>query len=375
MRSRIRDRSKFRKGYTTGTCAAGAARAAVKSLLGIESGEVEIELPSGKSVSLQIHSKGKGNGSAWCCIKKDAGDDPDITNGTLICARANGKDGSGIIITCGEGVGRVTKPGLKVPVGQGAINPVPREMIEKNVMELLKTIPGKKGVKIQIYVPEGERLAKKTLNHKLGIHGGISIIGTTGIVEPWSDEAFMRSLAPQIDMAMAAGHEILVLTPGNIGEKHAVRMGFPEDSVVQMGNYVGFILGECVKKEISEAIIFGSQGKVIKIAGGIFNTHSRIADARLEILAANVAVMGGNKDIINRIMESSSAEEASGIIKEEGRMEIYNLIARKASNRAMEYTGHEMKIGTAILSNNGDMLGYDLEAMENPEFIRIIKGG
>lgn len=347
-------------GFTTGTCAAAAAKAAVKMLFsGREIKKVEITLPINEKVELDIVDFRMNDEEVSCCIKKDAGDDPDVTDGAKICAKAKKSGFNGIKIKGGDGVGRVTKKGLPVKVGECAINPVPREMIVKGVREVL---PKNEGVEIEIFVPGGKELAKKTMNEKLGIIGGISILGTTGIVEPKSLDAFKNSLTLQIDVANSAGIKEVVLTPGRFGEKRAMRKGIPEDAIVQTGNFIGFMLKECVRKGMKKGLLFGHIGKLVKVSAGIFDTHSSVADARMETMAAYASLCGASRDIVNDILNSNTTETALDILKQNGLTQVFDILAERASLRAMDYVDGEMKIGTIMISKEGIVVGSDKNA-------------
>lgn len=349
----------LRRGYTTGTCATAAAKAATAMLFsGNILEEIEVELPIGDKINLKITDAKISKNIAKCCVVKDAGDDPDVTDKAKICAMVK-KTEKGMVLKGGGGVGIVTKKGLQIDVGEAAINPVPRDMILK---EVSKVLPAGKGVEVTIFVPEGKELAKKTMNEKLGIVEGISVIGTTGIVEPMSDEAFKASLVPQIDIALANGYSEVVLTPGNIGEKNAVKLGVPEDAVIQMGNFVGFMLEACAKKGIKKAMLFGHISKLTKVAAGIFNTHSKVADARLETIAAYASLLGADKKIIRSILDANTTEQALKILRKNNLIKVFDLIAERASSRAMEYVDRKMEIGTVLVSLRGEVVGKDHNA-------------
>jgi len=352
---------RLKRGFTTGMCAAAAAKGAALALLGSDCGQsVKVKTPQGFEIEFEIVKLKKGEGYSLCCVYKDGGDDPDVTSGLKICARVEKNTSRDIIIKGGPGVGRVTKPGLAVPVGEAAINPVPRKLIKNAVREVL---PKDTGAVVEISVPGGEEAAFKTLNPKLGIVGGISILGTSGIVEPMSLEVWKRSLLPQVRVAVAQGHRELVLTPGRKGEKLAVeRYGFPAESVVQMSNFVGDMLKECVKSGVKKVLLFGHHGKLLKVAAGNFQTHSRISDGRLETIAALAALCGAGSDTVGRILESTTAEETLEVLSRcrDGLLhEVFNLAARRASTRANEYTRGCLEVDTALLSLQGDILGTD----------------
>ncbi|RMF89452.1 MAG: cobalamin biosynthesis protein CbiD [Methanobacteriota archaeon] len=349
----------LRRGYTTGTCAAAAAKAAVEMLFQERDlCEVEVALPAGGTARLKIMERRIGEGGAWCAVVKDAGDDPDVTDGARICASAR-KLPRGIVVKGGRGVGVVTKKGLPIPVGEKAINPVPMAMIRG---EVSKALPPGMGVEVEISVPEGERLAKRTLNEKLGIMGGISIIGTTGIVEPYSVDAFKRSLSPQIDIALAAGFDEPVLTPGRISERRAVEKGVPEDALVVMANHVGFILGECARKGVRRALLYGGPGKLAKLSAGHLNTHSSVGGPALEVISGKAGLLGVPEDVMEGVLGSSRAEEAALLLKKRGCGEVLDRIAEDAGARCSGHVGGSISIGVIIASGDGTVLGCNREA-------------
>ncbi len=353
---------RIRSGYTTGTSAAAAAHAALELLVNNNKlSNVEVNLPQGGTINIPIKNVTLEDGKATAEVIKDAGDDPDVTNGISIFATVELLAKNEIIIVGGKGVGRVTKPGLSTPVGASAINPVPMKMIKN---EINKILPIGKGVKVLVSAPEGERLAAKTLNPRLGIVGGISILGTTGIVRPMSEEAYVDSLIPQINQAMALGHEVLVLTPGGMGANKAAQMGVPEDAVVQTSNFIGIMLEECAKRNVKGILLFGHIGKLIKVAAGIFHTHSKVADGRRETLAAHAAMLGAPKEIIHEIMELNTIDASINLIKEHKLEDVYHSIALWASKRSMELIGENIKIGTMMYSLAGEIIGYDQNALE-----------
>jgi cobalt-precorrin-5B (C1)-methyltransferase len=294
-------------------------------------------------------------------VIKDAGDDPDVTDGLAICATARQVE-KGIGIKGGQGVGVVTRPGLACAPGQPAINPVPLETIKSEVQQVL---PGGCGVEITIEVPGGEAVARKTMNARLGIQGGISILGTTGIVEPMSEEAFKSSLALQLAQAIALGYQDIVLTPGRQGEKRAVaRHGLPAGAVIQMGNFVGYMLEECVRLGIKNVLLFGHQGKLVKVAAGIFYTYSHVADARIETIVAHAALAGADLEVLQQLWQSATAEETIKIIKGNNLEFLFDRLARTASRRAAEHVRGELFVGTVLTSLAGEILGLDQGALK-----------
>ena len=273
----------LRSGYTTGSCATAAAKAAAIGLFkGNIPDEVQIDTPVGIKLRLKISDKQLSDNAAGCAVQKDAGDDPDVTNGCKVHARVERTFSETIEIDGGEGVGRVTKPGLQVPVGHAAINPVPRRMIESAVREVV----GKDtGVKVIISVPNGSTLAEKTFNPKLGIIGGISIIGTTGIVRPMSEDAFKTSLLCGLDIARGIGYETVVLVPGSLGERSMLSLvNIPKDQIIQISNFVGFMLDAARKRNFKKVILAGHPGKLAKLLRGDFHTHSAVSKPANDIL-------------------------------------------------------------------------------------------
>ncbi|GAB6275162.1 MAG: cobalt-precorrin-5B (C(1))-methyltransferase CbiD [Peptococcaceae bacterium] len=360
---------KLRRGFTTGTCAAAAAKGAATMLFSPDlSSEVEVTLPAGGSVKLKIRDRESHRSYARCSVVKDAGDDPDVTNGLAIWATAR-QTGKGIHIKGGRGVGIVTRPGLAVVPGQPAINPVPLAMIKNEVEKVLLKLREVKfsaptGVEITIHVPEGEVVARKTMNSRLGIKGGISILGTTGLVEPMSEEAFKVALVPQISQAIALGYKDIVLTPGRQSEKWAIeKYGLPAEAVVQMSNFVGYMLEECGRLGIKKVLLFGPLGKLVKVAAGIFHTHNRLSDARRETIMAHAALAGASQDLIKQIWECATTNEAVKIIKSHNLNFLFNQLAHTASRRAAEYGQGKLFIGTVFISSKGEILGLDREAL------------
>ena len=331
---------KLRCGYTTGSCATAAAKAATIMLFNdVVLNSVDIIVPKGIEIKIPINSIEKGENYCLVSVIKDGGDDPDITDGIEIYARVEKQD-SGFTLVGGEGVGVVTKEGLFIEKGLHAINPTPRKTIQEAVME---NLPGdiEGGIKVTISVPEGKEIAKKTFNPRLGIVGGISILGTSGIVKPMSEEALKESIRIEINQK-GGGKERLVLTFGNIGEKCAKDKGYKEDEIVIISNFVGFALECCAEVEIKEVILVGHIGKISKVAYGCFNTHSRVNDMRLEVIALELALLGYDTELIRRVLKEKTSE---GVVKflGDGYDELYKNIGNKIVERMKLYTYGEMK--------------------------------
>ncbi|MCL6558401.1 MAG: cobalt-precorrin-5B (C(1))-methyltransferase CbiD [Firmicutes bacterium] len=362
---------KYRKGYTTGSCAAAASKAAALMLVsGRRVSEVEIDAPAGIKLKFPVEDAVLKGDTAVCSVVKDGGDDPDVTSGLKIFAEAKFADRPGVRVSAGEGIGRVTLPGLKVPVGHPAINPVPMEMILKEVGEVLEQGTG---VEITISVPGGEEAAAKTYNPRLGIVGGISILGTTGIVEPMSEESWKDSLALQLDVAAANGFKEAVFVFGNYGEDYAVKkLGLDEEKIIKVSNFMGFMIDRALEKGFQKILIVGHLGKLVKVAAGIFHTHSRVADARTEILAAYSALEGASSEVVEKIFACRTTDAAVRLIKEFGMCGVFERIVSNVSQRCRDYSHGRMEFGTVLFDGAGGMLAADGNA---ERFLNILRKG
>ena len=358
---RNRDRHSWRTGYTTGSCAAGAAKAACFILNGHQPpSDVTISLPDGGVLTMPVLKCVLGNRQAMAAISKDGGDDPDITHGLTIEATVRILSPAGnVYIRGGQGVGTVTKKGLAVSIGEAAINPVPRQMIVQAVRQVFAV----EEIDVLIEVPAGTQAASHTLNPRLGIVGGISILGTSGIVRPMSEEAFKASILPEIDQAVAYGHRTIVLTPGNYGFRVATgNMGVPPEAVVQTSNFIGYILEEAVYRQIRQIVLLGHMGKLIKIAGGIFHTHNRVADARMEILVAHAALAGVPAGKLHELAGLPTVEGTAQELIRLGYQSVIHGLAARASARAMAYLEDQVTVGTVFTLMDGSLIGWDATA-------------
>ena len=372
---------RLRGGYTTGACvAAGAKAAALYMQDSLTADVVEITALDGTRLMIPVKKIEKlAEDSLAPVIRaevvKDAGDDPDITNGTSVFVTltlARSEDDlkavpgvsvrhENILFEAGEGIGHATKPGLSLSVGEPAINPGPRQLVHNS---LLEAFGSPRPCRVRIDIPAGRELAKKTLNPVLGIEGGISIIGTTGVLRPMSEEAFKESLVPQIKVARAAGFDTQIFVPGKIGERIAASWGLPEAGMVQTSNFIGYMLEAAAEIGLKRILLFGHIGKLAKVAAGVFHTHNRVVDARLEVLAAYSGAMGMPGEGIERILGAVTTEEALPVIAEYGLERVYERIAARASYRAERLIFNKVQVGTVLVTLQGELLGMDDRARE-----------
>ena len=325
---------KLRKGFTTGTCATAATAAAISMILNQDIEEkVTVSTANGVEVTMDIKDPSFGELTASAAVEKDGGDDADATHGLLIYSTVTLiPDSNDIEIDGGEGVGRVTQKGLKCDVGMAAINPTPRAMIEKTARQLLGP---NCGAKIIISVPGGEETAKLTYNSRLGIVGGISILGTTVIVNPMSEESWKASITIELTMLYNQGYRSVVLAPGNYGEDFATNvLGIPPHRIVNMSNFVGHVLKEVQRIGFTRVLMVGHMGKFVKVAGGIFSTHSKDSDARMEIIMANLALLGAPVELLEKVDQCITTDAAGTLIEEYHYEEVYQVLVDKMKFRS-----------------------------------------
>lgn len=375
------DGKKYRRGYTSGSCACGATKAAL--IMHLEKrniNEVRIGTPKGVDLDLKIDNISRGKDWVQCSVKKDGGDDIDATHGMDIFARLelvqadqvpdfrSDLDSDYLFITSGQGIGRVTKKGLDIRPGRPAINRVPLNMILKVVQETLDEAGldiydylGGRKILVTIFAPQGQEIAKRTFNSNLGIEGGISIIGTTGIVEPMSDEGWKKALSAELAIKRAEGRETIILVPGNIGRDiMAKSYGVDLDGIVKMSNFIGYMLMETKRLGFRKVIIGGHIGKLIKLSGGITNSHSRVADARREIMVANLALLGAPLELLKEVDACLSTDAMVDIIRKAGYSQVFKVLADKAASKAKVYMrlGQEdhIDIEVYLFSMDGSLL-------------------
>lgn len=313
----VKDGKKLKLGFTTGSCVTAASKAAATMLLtGEVQEQVRLETPKGILLNLEVEDITSDKESVSCKIIKDGGDDPDATHGMKICATVK-KIPFGIEIDGGKGVGRVTKEGLACSVGEAAINPTPRLMIKEALIEVAEKHNYKGGFKVIISADGGEEVAKRTFNPRLGIIGGISILGTSGIVEPMSERALIETIHVEIDSRTSKGEDKLLICPGNYGRDFALReFNIDLETGIKCSNYIGEALDYSVYKGVKRIMLIGHAGKISKVAAGIMNTHSRMADGRKEIFAAHGAMAGATREQVMRIMEATTTDEIDCLLEE-----------------------------------------------------------
>ena len=358
-----KNHKKLRYGYTTGSCAAAASKAAAAMLLsGKEISYVELHTPKGIDLRLEVLDISREDNAVSCAIQKDGGDDPDVTNGILIYAKVSREpaDEVQIIIDGGIGVGRVTKPGLEQPVGAAAINKVPRQMIRENLEAVCEQYHYHGKLSVVISIPSGVELAAKTFNPRLGIVGGISVLGTSGIVEPMSEQALIDTIRVEMRQKLANGMEYLLVVPGNYGIDFLDQYGhgLQLEDAVKCSNFVGEALDAAVEFGAKGVLLVGHIGKFVKLAGGIMNTHSHNADARMELLTVHAALLGAPVELLQKMMECVTTDDALKYLKEADLMEpVMDRIMEKMEFYVNQRAQHQLELGVITFSNVFGILG------------------
>ncbi len=349
----------LRSGYTTGACAAAAAKAATLSLLEQRKvNRVQIELPGGKQAEFRIKICVIDQNQATCSVIKDAGDDPDVTHGAEIVATVSLKETAGIEIGGGEGVGIVTKLGLETPIDSPAINPVPRQMIASSVSQTAENRLNGNGLQVIISVPEGEKLAQKTLNSRLGIINGISILGTTGIVIPYSVSAYTVCIAQSLDVAVACGCHTAVLTTGRRSEKFAqAELKLPEESYIQAGDFIGFSLKECVWKGLTRVIVWGMIGKITKLADG--HMYTNVSDSQVDIgfMAGVASDCGVPKETAEALGKAVTANHFRKLLPAEHLKKVCSELCRLAARKCRKHAVEKVEVECIMTDPKGVILG------------------
>ncbi len=377
----------MRRGYTTGSCAAAASKAAAVMLLsGEETDTIKLDTPKGITLTLDVLDILRGPGFARCAIRKDSGDDPDDTNGTLVYATVSSlyagipeeelvmqprtasveQLDDRVEIWGGIGVGKVTKPGLSCKVGGPAINPVPRKMITREVLAAMKQYDYEKPLRVVISIPDGPAIAPKTFNPRLGIEGGISVLGTSGIVEPMSDRALIDTMYTEMDSRKANGYKDLLVFFGNYGADFTRdEMKIDIRTAVTCSNFVGELLDYAVLQGFESVLIIGHSGKLIKLAQGVMNTHSKYADCRSEFLALQAMFHGASPAVGKEIYQALTTDEMTKILKREGLFEaVMEEAARKIDFYMQKRVHGKLKTGAILFSNVYGILGETAGAEE-----------
>ncbi len=359
---------RLRCGYTTGTCAALAAGAAARLLLTGHAPETAaLVTPKGWRVEVSVENPRCGPGWASCTVTKDGGDDIDVTHGLPIAAQVSLCETPGITLSGGPGVGRVTRPGLDQPVGEWAINHVPREMICRAVEDATRALDFSGGLAVTISVPGGEEAAKKTFNPHLGVEGGISILGTSGIVEPMSLQALVDTMVLELRQKAPDSGGRLILTPGNYGLDFLKTHPLAPASVpvVRCSNFIGEALDNARLEGFSQILLVGHLGKLVKVAGGVMNTHSRFADCRREIFCAHAALAGGSPALLRDLMDSATTDACLALVKDAGLEEaVLSSLLSAIQDHLDRRAGEGVQVGAVLFSNQFGPLGQTPGAKE-----------
>lgn len=382
----IKNQKKLRLGITTGTCSAAAAQAAaMQLLLGVESHAVTLRTPKGMTVSVPVYLLESDSRKASYKVVKDSGDDPDVTNGTDVCVtveyvkqrvreQTDGSQDSSCAFTSesfpyltldgGIGIGRVTKEGLEQAVGQAAINRVPRQMIFDAVADVCEKANVCEPLHITVWMPEGETLAKRTFNPKLGIEGGLSVLGTSGILEPMSEQAIVATIETEIRQLHAVGEEKVLVTPGNYGQAYASEyLGLDLAKSVKSSNYIGDTIDLAISYGMKDFLLVGNIGKLVKLAAGIFNTHSKVADGRGEIFAVHAAMAGAGANVVQEIYNCINTDRMLDVLEREGLREaVMQSILAAIEKHVDGRIGDTMRFGVIVFSEKYGYLGQTSDA-------------
>jgi cobalt-precorrin-5B (C1)-methyltransferase len=352
-------KEKLRTGYTTGTSATAAAKAALLAIINqtkIE--DVEVKLPKGSFIKIPIYLCQFDKNGSKCSVIKDGGDDPDVTHGAEIVVDLSFTDKiNEIEIDGGEGVGVVTKPGLGLELNKAAINPVPKKMINDNLREIINKYHLKKGIKVIISVPKGKELGPKTDNPRIGILNGISILGTSGIVIPFSTASYAASIRQNLDVAIAMGNDTVVLTTGGRSEDFAKKIvNLPEHCFVQMGDFSGYTIQQCAKKEIKKAYVVGFIGKLAKMAAGVKQTHVKGSKVDMNFLAELAKKCNANDKTIESIKKANTARHVSEIIIENNVSGFFEEICNETYKHMRKHSENKVPLDVILFDFDGNIL-------------------
>lgn len=366
---------KLRCGYTTGSCAAAAAKAAAEMLLSGKSvSSVTLDTPRGIRLSLDIADIKADGEAVSCAVRKDSGDDPDVTNGILVYAAVR-KIPDGIVIDGGEGVGRVTKPGLDQPVGAAAINSVPRRMIEKACREVCGRLGYSGGVAVTVSIPRGKELAKRTFNPRIGIEGGISVIGTSGIVEPMSNAALVDTIRLELNVLYASGVRGALLIPGNYGEVFAeTALLLDTARHITCSNFIGDAIDAAVLRGFEKILLVGHIGKLVKLGIGMLNTHSAFGDGRMETLAACAVESGAEPPLLKALLSCATTDAALDKLREHGLLDgTMETLGRRIESCLSRRVPDSVEIGYVCFTNGGEGNGVLVQSENADRLMQIWK--
>ncbi|WP_329887041.1 cobalt-precorrin-5B (C(1))-methyltransferase CbiD [Pseudoramibacter faecis] len=365
---------RMRYGYTTGSCATAASKGAATMLLSGERRDaVTIDTPRGWQLTIDLYDIEMTAEAVTCSVIKDAGDDPDVTDGMRVFATVRRQAEPGVTFKGGPGVGIVTLSGLSIPVGEPAINPTPRAMMRRELAAVARAFGYPGGFEVTIAMPEGVELAKRTFNPKLGVVGGLSVIGTSGIVTPMSEESLKASMKLELSVLQEKGYENVLYVPGNYGADFAKSLGLDLTPMIKISNFVGFMLEQAERMQVKRILFIGHLGKLIKVAGGIFQTHSAVSDARVEILAANAAWMGADRGCIDRILHCTTTDDAIPIIQEAGLDGYFDHIAQRVKKRCEAKVYGNVAIEVILFSRDYGLLGQTAGARAFKELFACTK--
>jgi len=357
-----KSKGKLRTGFTTGTCATAASKAGILAIINQQSlNNVDVILPKRDKINIQINSCNFSKDNAQCSVIKDGGDDPDVTHGAEIFVDISLTDKIGSIeIDGGKGVGRVTKPGLGLEIGTAAINPTPKKMILENIQEVGEEVLGKNGIKIVVSVPTGEELAKKTDNPRIGILDGISILGTSGIVIPYSTASFAAAIRQQIDVVSSMNDEEVVLTTGGRSEDFAREIiKLPDHSFIQMGDFSGYTIQQCAKKSLKKAYVAGFIGKLAKMAAGVKQTHVKGGKVNMKFLSELAKRCNANSETIRKILGANTARNVQEIIIEDNVDGFFDEITKETCNQMRQHSEEKIPVEVILFDFDGKVLSRD----------------
>ena len=354
-----KSKGKLRTGFTTGTCATAASKAGILAIINQQSlNNVDVILPKRDKINIQINSCDFSKDNAQCSVIKDGGDDPDVTHGAEIFVDISLTDKIGSIeIDGGKGVGRVTKPGLGLEIGTAAINPTPKKMILENIQEVGEEVLGKNGIKIVVSVPTGEELAKKTDNPRIGILDGISILGTSGIVIPYSTASFAAAIRQQIDVVSSMNDEEVVLTTGGRSEDFAREIiKLPDHSFIQMGDFSGYTIQQCAKKSLKKAYVAGFIGKLAKMAAGVKQTHVKGGKVNMKFLSELAKRCNANSETIRKILGANTARNVQEIVIEDNVDGFFDEITKETCNQMRQHSEEKIPVEVILFNFDGNIL-------------------